>query len=324
MSEPSQAIVIDSVVKTYKSGKVKALNGISFSVGAGEAVGIIGPNGAGKTTLFGCLLGFLRPDAGTISINGMPPDFLAVRRILGFLPERLDFDRWMTGFDFMSFQYSLAKLPENSRKSEVEKLLTLVDLDPNSWRRPLGKYSRGMLQRLGLAQSLIGNPRFLLLDEPVSGVDPGGVVLFRKILRDLKSEGVTILLNSHQLEQVERICDRAVFIKVGKIEAIEELAGTAGGVIEVRWKPIEHEEQIVAYKHVIDKQTIAKTIDCSNASAHFLTESVDQTANLIKHLVCSDIPVIQVTSAEKNLERLFTHELPEAASVTSTEEETST
>ncbi|HEY9733798.1 MAG TPA: ABC transporter ATP-binding protein, partial [Drouetiella sp.] len=183
--EPSAGIVVENVVKTYKAGKVKALDSLSLHARPGEALGIIGPNGAGKTTLFGCLLAFLRPDTGSILVDGLPPDALETRRLIGYLPERLNFDKWMTGRQFMQFHYELSGQDLHSKVSTCDDLLSRVGLDQRAWDLLIKRYSRGMLQRLGFAQALIGKPRFLLLDEPASGVDPAGVLLLRKLMREL-------------------------------------------------------------------------------------------------------------------------------------------
>ena len=213
-----------------------ALAGVSLAIEPGETVGIIGPNGAGKTTLLGCLLGFLRPDSGRISIDGHAVDDLAVRAVTGYLPERLVLDRWMSGRAFLEYHHALAGLPLAERRATGEALFERVGLGLEAADRRIGRYSRGMLQRLALAQALLGNPRFLYLDEPISGVDPAGVLVFRDILARLSEAGTTIIVNSHQLAEVERMCDRVVFVSRGKVEAVETMrAGAAHArVLRVR------------------------------------------------------------------------------------------
>ena len=192
-------IQVEALTKTYRRGlageRVRALVDVSLTIAAGEAFGIIGPNGAGKTTFLGCLLGFLRPDAGRITIDGHAPDDLAIRSSTGYLPERLVLDRWMSGQQFLAYHHGLAGLPAGGRRAEVEGALERVGLDGEAAQRAIRRYSRGMLQRLGLAQAMLGRPRYLFLDEPASGVDPAGVVLFRRLLSDLTHQGVTVILN---------------------------------------------------------------------------------------------------------------------------------
>jgi ABC-2 type transport system ATP-binding protein len=237
----------------------------------------------------------------------MLPDDIPVRRMVGYLPERLDFDRWMTAIEFLSFHHALADQPEAARMSDIEHLLTLVQLDSSAWKTRIGKYSRGMLQRIGLAQALIGQPKYLLLDEPASGVDPAGVVLFRSILRDLKSKGVTIILNSHQLDQVEKICDKAAFVNKGKIETIEVLnqEERTEGIVVVKWKPASNAETIELWKKQIAEQSYGQVIESGNNYARFTTGSVDLTSQLVKYLVNQDIPVVHVSYEDVVLERLF-------------------
>ena len=228
------AIVVDNLVKSYArgiasaGGRTIALAGVSLAIEPGETVGIIGPNGAGKTTLLGCLLGFLRPDSGHIRIDGRAVDDLAVRAATGYLPERLVLDRWMSGSAFLHYHHALARLPQRTRHADCEHALERVGLDREASSLRVGRYSRGMLQRLALAQALLGTPRFLYLDEPISGVDPAGIVVFRDILSGLSAAGATVIINSHQLAEVERVCHRVVFVKQGRVEAMETVrAGAA-------------------------------------------------------------------------------------------------
>lgn len=211
-------IVIENVCKRY--GRTVALDGVTLTIRRGEAIGIIGPNGAGKTTLMAALLGLIDPTAGTILIDGGSPHALATKRRMGYLPERLGFNRWMSGRALVSLH---ARLCGIGGCGAVDAMLERVGLERAAWDRPLQKYSRGMLQRTGLAQALIGSPDFLFLDEPTSGIDPAGAIRFRDIVHDLKRAGVTIVVNSHQLDQMERICDRVAFVRAGKIEAIEDV-----------------------------------------------------------------------------------------------------
>jgi ABC-2 type transport system ATP-binding protein len=218
MQKMAPAILAEGLRKRY--GKTLALDGVTVAVSRGEALGIIGPNGAGKTTLMGCLIGLLDPTEGRVTIGGRSPHDLATKRRIGYVPERLNFSRWMTGLDFVALHAALCEQP-----ADVEATLERVGLDRAAWKRPLRKYSRGMLQRTALAQALIGKPDVLFLDEPTSGIDPTGAVLFRGLMRELKRDGVTIVLNSHQLDQMEQICDRVVFMKGGRIEANESIDG---------------------------------------------------------------------------------------------------
>ncbi len=303
-------IRIESLTKTYRAGQVRALDGVSLEIAPGEVFGIIGPNGAGKTTLLGCLLGFLRPDSGRVSIAGREPDDLAIRAVTGYLPERLTLDRWMTGLDFLAYHHALARLPAAGRTTDAQAALARVGLDPEAGHRSIRRYSRGMLQRLGLAQALLGRPRYVFLDEPASGVDPAGVVLFRRLLDEVRADGTTVVLNSHQLDQVERVCDRVAFVKQGRIEALETLhAGAAlARVLRVRGPagaatPREALEQAA-------RQAGAGLLDVSPPLARFAVPDDAGAVRLVQALVAAGVPVAEVTPEEGRLERLFLEGAP--------------
>jgi ABC-2 type transport system ATP-binding protein len=220
-------IVVQNVSKRYgRSGRAApALSEVSIEVGRGETLGLIGPNGAGKTTLLSCLLGLLRPDRGTIAIDGRPPDDLSIRARTGYMPERLGFDRDLSGRKFLAHHWRLSGGDPKRTSHEVAAAADRVGLDPLSLSRKLRTYSRGMLQRIGVAQATFGNPSFLFLDEPASGTDPLGVAIVRDQILAAKSRGATIVLNSHQLPEVERVCDRIAFLEKGRLARAESLRG---------------------------------------------------------------------------------------------------
>jgi ABC-2 type transport system ATP-binding protein len=299
-------IVVDSVTKTYRGGAVRALDSVSLNIAPGEVFGIIGPNGAGKTTLFGCLLGFLRPDAGRVTIDGHAVDDLEIRRVTGYLPERLVLDRWMRGREFLAYHHALAGLHSSDRARDVEQSLARVGLEPEAGARPVRKYSRGMLQRLGLAQALLGHPRWVFLDEPASGVDPAGVVLFRRLLADLKGRGVTVLLNSHQLDQVERVCDRVAYVSKGRVEAIETVSAGAGEsrVLRVRWAAGGATPTPEALRALAERA--GATLESAGATELRVAVTDDAgAARFLSALVASGLPVTEAAPEEGRLERLF-------------------
>ena len=317
------AIVVEDLVKTYRRGlgglgeRVTALAGVSLAIEPGETVGIIGPNGAGKTTLMGCLLGFLRPDSGRISIDGLAVDDLAVRAATGYLPERLVLDRWMSGIAFMEYHHALAGLPAANRRAECMAMLDRVGLATEAANRRVGRYSRGMLQRLALAQALLGNPRFLYLDEPISGVDPTGIVVFREILTSLSASGATVLINSHQLSEVERVCTRVVFVNKGRLEAMETTrAGAAHSrVLRVRMST-EQAVPDATRLTALAANAGATFRDWSAPDARFVVADDAGATRLLAALIHHGVAVIEAMPDEGRLERLFTgHETPMAANV---------
>jgi ABC-2 type transport system ATP-binding protein len=220
-------IVVSNVSKTYSrlGRRVRALDGVSIEVRPGETVGLIGPNGAGKTTLLSCLLGFLRPDSGSIRIGGLPPDDLAVRARTGYMPERLGFDRDLTGGAFLAQHWRLSGGDPREADRQAAAAAARVGLEGGVLLRKLSGYSRGMLQRIGIAQAMLRDPLLLFLDEPASGTDPEGVVVVRDRILEAKARGATIVLNSHQLSEVERICDRVVFLSSGRVTQEQRLRG---------------------------------------------------------------------------------------------------
>jgi ABC-2 type transport system ATP-binding protein len=217
-------IEVRGVSKIYGRSQ-PALQDVSLDVARGETLGLIGPNGAGKTTLLSCLLGFLRPNAGTISIDGMAPDDLSIRARTGYMPERLGFDRELSGREFLSHHWRLSGGTPANTETEVLAAANRVGLDAGALQKKLRTYSRGMLQRIGVAQATFRDPELLFLDEPASGTDPLGVAIVRDTILAAKRRGATIVLNSHQLAEVERVCDRVVFIERGRIAREETLRG---------------------------------------------------------------------------------------------------
>jgi ABC-2 type transport system ATP-binding protein len=200
----------------------EVLKGIDLDVAPGEVVGLIGPNGAGKTTLMSCLLGFLHPDEGEVTIDGRPNDELDVRRRCGFVPERMNFERRATGGEFLRYMARLAKVPGKEVHARTTAMLERLDIASAANKR-LSQYSRGMLQRIGMCQALIHEPQYLFLDEPTSGLDPNGVLLVRDLIAEQKQRGAAVLLNSHQLAEVEKVCDRVLFLRDGRIARMETL-----------------------------------------------------------------------------------------------------
>ena len=307
----TSGIVVENLSKTYgrwlAPERVKALDGVSLTIAPGEVFGVIGPNGAGKTTLLGCLLGFLRPDAGQVTIDGREPDDLAIRSVTGYLPERLNLDRWMSGRDFLAYHHALAGLAVEHRADDTREAIARVGLEPEAAGRPIRKYSRGMLQRLGLAQAMLGAPRYVFLDEPASGVDPAGVVLFRRLLMDLKGSGATVVLNSHQLDQVERVCDRVAYVAGGRVQAVETLHAGASlaRVLRVRSLVGALERAGRDVLAAAAAKAGAELTDITPPLARFAVADDEAAARLVAALVEAGVAVIEVAPEESRLERLF-------------------
>ena len=211
-----KAISVENLYKSYMSGfipkRTKALNGLSFTVNEGEIYGLLGPNGAGKSTTMKILVGLLKKDSGSAEIFKKKAGSLEARRKLGFLPEIPSFYTYLTGKEFLYLSKSLFP----TKGLSVDTLIETVKLSPFI-NRKIKTYSRGMLQRLGLAQALIGEPDLLILDEPLSGVDPIGRTEIKLIINSLKSKKISILISSHILPDIEEIADRIGFINHGQL-----------------------------------------------------------------------------------------------------------
>jgi len=200
-----------------KFGSVAAVNGIDLVVPTGARFGLIGQNGAGKTTFIKMLLGICRHDEGTVTVLGGDPEDPAIRRRIGYLPERLAIPPSFTALDFMDSVGRLKNIPASTRTSEAKDLLQLVGLEQEAWARKTGGYSKGMRQRTGLAAALLGAPDLLVLDEPTDGIDPIGRRQIRDIILDVARRGATIFLNSHLLAETERVCDHVAVMHKGAV-----------------------------------------------------------------------------------------------------------
>jgi len=202
---------------TKKFGKKTAVDNLSLEVKTGQVWGFLGPNGAGKTTTIKMLLGLARPTSGTMTINGTPAGSIAARRQLGYLPEVIQLYQHLSGWEFMLFIGDLFGLSKTVSEARATELLTQVKLIESAWRQPIGSYSKGMRQRLGLAQALVHDPAVVLLDEPMSGLDPIGRKDVKETILALKAAGKTIFFNSHILADAEEICDKVSIIHNGKL-----------------------------------------------------------------------------------------------------------
>ena len=219
-------------------GTTVAVSDLSLQVREGEVFGFLGPNGAGKTTAIKMLLALVEPTAGTGRVLGAPLGDRAARARIGFLPEHFRFHDTLTATELLRFHGRLYGLRGGSLDARIDRLLTRVDL-VDAADRPLRGYSKGMLQRAGLAQALLNDPRLVFLDEPTSGLDPLGRLLVRGIIDELRAGGATVFLNSHLLGEVEATCDRVAFVKRGRLVEERRLAAPTAVVdLEVRVGPV--------------------------------------------------------------------------------------
>jgi len=254
---PEPAIAISGLTKTYRTGfwlnkVVSPLKDFSLTVARGETFGLLGPNGAGKTTTIKCLLGIVEPTSGRGTLLGKPLGDRSIKQRVGYLPENPYFYDYLTAWEFLYFAGKVFRLSDSLLKERIPQLLELVGLSIDTARKKqLRTYSKGMLQRTGMAQALINDPELVFLDEPMSGLDPMGRYQMREIILSLKQQGKTVFFNSHILGDVEVICNRVGLMVGGKLVqqgTLDELLGQSksyhvqghGGTIDQFRDRLEH------------------------------------------------------------------------------------
>lgn len=267
--EPTPAVETSQLGKLYRTGfwmnqKIESLKSCTLTVFHGETFGLLGQNGAGKTTLLKTLLGIVRPTSGWGLLLGQPLGDRTVKQRVGYLPENPYFYDYLTGWEFLQFTAGLFQIPASVQRQRIPDLLDLVGLAKSAAiKKQLRQYSKGMLQRIGMAQALINDPVLVFLDEPMSGLDPMGRYQMREIILSLKAQKKTIFFNSHVLSDVEQICDRVGILAQGELICIgnlNELLGTTetyhvkgkGGHLNVlkKWVPDLELEGEVWYGHL--------------------------------------------------------------------------
>jgi ABC-2 type transport system ATP-binding protein len=285
--------------KNFSKEKILALNNFTFEVQSGEIFGLLGPNGAGKTTLIKILLGITFPTSGEIKIFDKDISNESYKKKVGYLPESHKFPNYLTGEQVLYYFGMLSGLSKSDVKKKADEYLKLVDME--KWRKTkIKKYSKGMLQRLGLAQSMLNNPELIFLDEPTDGVDPIGRKEIRDILNNLKNEGKTIFLNSHLLSEVELICDRVailnkgVLIKSGRVDDITAISDNYIFSIS------EADENVVS-----SLLGNFKAIISSRNEFSFNTGSIEELNKLIDFLRQKNILIHGITREKNTLENMF-------------------
>ncbi len=292
-----------SAIETYNlrkafGGKV-AVEGLTLSVRRGEVFGFLGPNGAGKSTSVKMLLGLVRPTGGEASVLGRPLGDVDARAKMGFLPEHFRFHDWLSGDEFLRYHARLYGMPKARLEKRTSDLLELVGLDAHRDKR-LKDFSKGMLQRIGLAQALLNEPEIVFLDEPTSGLDPVGRLLVRDIIRDQRERGATVFLNSHLLGEVEVTCDRVAFIKHGRVLEMRELgeAGGEGLTLSIRAAGV-CEQTLNGLKQW------AGSVRADGDLMELEIASEDVIPAIVSHLAGSGARVYSVTCRQASLEELF-------------------
>ena len=300
--DSNQAILTSGLTKIFRSrwsGRtVRAVEDLSLTVQRGTTFGLLGPNGAGKTTFVKMLLSAVRPTSGTAFVFGRDAAHPVARRPIGYLPENHRFPTYFTGVGMLDFYAALSGMDPSSRHKRIPELLSLVGLDQWGPVR-IGKYSKGMLQRLGLAQAIIHRPQLLVLDEPSDGVDPVGRRHIREILRGLEEQGVTIFINSHLLQEVELFCQEVAILRRGRLVLagrVEDLTRGKGYRLTAAGVPDELRNQLTAR---------ASSIATRNGFLDFQfpdREQVNSAIDLLRARNCAIESIVPTTST---LEEVF-------------------
>jgi ABC-2 type transport system ATP-binding protein len=297
LSSRRPAIQTHSLRKLF--GSKVAVNSLTLEVPRGEVFGFLGPNGAGKSTSVKMLLGLVRPTGGSATILGAPAGAVEARKKIGFLPEHFRFYDWLTSAELLRLHGRLYGMRNLELRKRVPELLELVGLSPHRDKR-LRDFSKGMMQRIGLAQALLAEPELIILDEPTSGLDPGGRRLVRDIIKAERSRGATVFLNSHLLSEVEVTCDRVAFIKHGEVLETRRLEGLHEGETTVRIRASKFDAETLAglAQWASNVQSGDQQITISVAA----TEAVPQ---ILRYLVSQGVDVYELTPERLSLEELF-------------------
>jgi len=276
-----------------------AVRGLSLQVSRGEIFGFLGPNGAGKSTSIKMLLGLVKPTSGQAQILGHPFLDVEVRRKVGFLPEDFRFYDWLTASELLALHGRLCGLTPAQLRERVPVYVDLVGLTPHRDRRLRG-FSKGMMQRIGLAQALIHEPDLVFLDEPTSGLDPMGRHLVRDIIRNERKRGATVFLNSHLLSEVEITCDTVVFIKQGEVIGSRDLRSSPEGEIHVH-----------ARAHNLRREILPGLSEWTNSAQmqddhlSLSVDSMDSLPAILRYLIASNVDVFEFTPQRLSLEESF-------------------
>ena len=275
------------------------MRNLSLTVRRGEIFGFLGPNGAGKSTSIKMLLGLVKPTSGKAFVLGAASNDVDVRRRIGFLPEDFRFYEWLTATELLQLHGRLSGVPARKLRDRVPALIDLVGLTPHAEKR-LQDFSKGMLQRIGLAQALIHEPELIFLDEPTSGLDPMGRRMVRDIIRAQRDRGATVFLNSHLLSEIEITCDEVVFIREGEVVTSRDLRTLQ-----------EDEVRVVVHARKLTPECVEGLAPWST-STHLdaeqltlTTRSRDVLPDIVRHLVSTGADIYQFTPQRLSLEELF-------------------
>jgi ABC-2 type transport system ATP-binding protein len=301
-------IEIENLTKDYEVGfwkkkKVRALDSLTLNVERGQIFGFLGGNGAGKTTTIKILMSLIFPTEGTAKILGSPISDVKMHGKIGYCPENPYFYDYLSARELMMYFGELFGMDKGESKRKTEELLTKVGLDEKDWSKQLRKFSKGMLQRVGLAQSLINSPEIVFMDEPMSGLDPIGRREIRELIAELRENGTTIFMSTHILSDIEALCDRVAIMRKGKLSAtgkLDELLAAESQQFEINVKGISSE--IIAAKFANLEFNIKPN------GANIYVEDENEVENILAVVRESGGKLVSVQPVKQSLEELFVKE----------------
>lgn len=285
---------------TKRYNRLTAVDNLNLTVKPGELFGLLGPNGAGKSTLVKMLVGLVRPTSGWAEVAGFPPSHISAQKQIGYLPELFRFPDWMTGSEFLEFHCSLLDIPAADTRKRVPEVLELTGLTSATDRR-ISEYSKGMQQRIGIAQAILGRPKVLFLDEPTSALDPVGRVHVRELLQKITSEGTAVFLNSHLLSDIERICHRVAILQTGRLIKEGTLAEIAGGL------SLTVKLDVITEGLLNEIERKFGPVYCANGAPEFQVELFDQelVSAVVDLLVGHGRKIYELRPVTTSLEEVF-------------------
>ncbi|MGE5072246.1 MAG: ATP-binding cassette domain-containing protein [Anaerolineae bacterium] len=290
-------------IETYELRKVfgeqVAVKGLTLQVRQGEVFGFLGPNGAGKTTSIKMLLGLVAPTSGRADLLGAPIGDRPTLAKTGFLPEHFRFQDWLTASEFLELHGQLYHMEPHALRTRRDELLERVGLS-DFRNKYLKTFSKGMLQRIGLAQALLNRPRLVFLDEPTSGLDPVGRRLVRDIIHELRAQGTSVFLNSHLLSEIEVTCERVAFIRHGEVIRTLDLASLDHGTIEVQIRALGLSPEACS-----GLSQWGKDIRMEGDSIHMTLFSEELTPEVTRYLVAQGAAVYALNPRRPSLEEIF-------------------
>lgn len=288
----------------FKNRKVAAIKDLNLEINSGEVFGLIGPNGAGKTTVIKIMLGLIFPTSGTATIMGRPLGDKSVKARIGFLPENPYFYDYLKGWEFLDYYGRLYGMRKSGLKQRIPRLLELVGLQ-DAAGLPLKGYSKGMLQRIGLAQALLNDPEIIFLDEPQSGLDPFGRKEVRDIILKIKEEGKTVFFSSHILSDAELICDRVGILSRGKLIDV----GFLSNLLSAKTKSYEVVAANISTEAEKACEAVAQKVIREEGKVMFQVEREEKAKEVVQKILSADASLVSYTPVRETLEEYFIRQI---------------